>query len=38
MSVQERNAALKEIVKKIEYRRTTGGPVEIDLYPRFNSL
>ena len=36
MSVQERNEALKAIVKRMEYRRERGGPVEIDLYPRFN--
>lgn len=36
MSVPERNEALKAIVKRIEYRREKGGPVEIDLYPRFN--
>jgi hypothetical protein len=36
MSVPERNEALKAIVKRIEYRRERGGPVEIDLYPRFN--
>jgi chromosome segregation ATPase len=38
MSVQERNDLLKTIIKRIEYRRTPGGPVEIDLYPRLNSL
>ena len=38
MSVPERNEALKAIVKRIEYRRAKGGPVEIDLYPRFNEL
>ena len=38
MSVKERNDALKEIVRKIEYKKEGKGPIEIDLYPRFASL
>lgn len=38
MSAQEQNEALKAILRRIEYRRAKGGPVEIDLYPRFNAL
>ena len=34
MTNQERNDLLKEILSKIEYRKESGGPIEIDLYPR----
>lgn len=34
MSNQERNNLLKEILKKIEYKKAADGQIEIDLYPR----
>ena len=34
MSNAERNALLKEILVKIEYRKEPSGKIEIDLYPR----
>ena len=38
MSNQERNALLKEIVQKIEYRKTRQGSIEIDLYPHLPKM
>ena len=38
MSNQERNNLLKEIVQKIEYRKTRQGGIEIDLYPHLPKM
>lgn len=38
MTNSERNAILKEIVQKILYRKTKGGKIEIDLYPKIPRL
>ena len=35
MSISERNAVLKTILEKIEYRKGKDGNIEIDLYPKF---
>ena len=34
MSISERNAILKTILEKIEYRKGKNGNIEIDLYPK----
>ena len=34
MSISERNAVLKTILEKIEYRKGKDGNIEIDLYPK----
>lgn len=34
MSNEERNRLLREILKKIEYKKDVSGKIEIDLYPR----
>jgi len=38
MSNEERNALLKEILKKIEYKKEANGKIEIDLYPRLPKI
>ena len=38
MTNEERNALLKEIVQKIEYRKTRQGAIEIDLYPHLPKM
>ena len=38
MSNEERNSLLKEILKKIEYKKEANGKIEIDLYPRLPKL
>lgn len=38
MTNQERNALLKEILQRIEYRKGADGTIEIDLYPRLPHL
>lgn len=38
MTNDERNALLKEIVQKIEYRKTRQGAIEIDLYPHLPKM
>lgn len=38
MTNEERNALLKEIVQKIEYRKTRQGGIEIDLYPHLPKM
>ena len=38
MTNEERNALLKEILKKIEYKKEANGQIEIDLYPRLPKI
>ena len=38
MTNEERNALLKEIVQKIEYKKTRQGAIEIDLYPHLPKM
>ena len=38
MSNEERNALLKEILKKIVYKKEANGQIEIDLYPRLPKI
>ena len=38
MTNEERNALLKEILKKIEYKKEANGKIEIDLYPRLPKI
>ncbi len=38
MSNEERNSLLKEILKKIEYKKEANGQIEIDLYPRLPKI
>lgn len=38
MSNEERNALLKEILKKIGYKKEANGRIEIDLYPRLPQI
>ena len=38
MSNEERNNLLKQILKKIEYKKEAGGKIEIDLYPRLPKI
>lgn len=38
MTNEERNALLKEILKKIEYKKEANGQIEIDLYPRLPQI
>lgn len=38
MTNRERNELLKEILKRIEYRKGSDGRIEIDLYPRLPQL
>ena len=38
MTGQERNALLKAVLRKIEYRKGADGAIEIDLYPRLPHL
>lgn len=38
MSNEERNALLKEILKKIGYKKEANGQIEIDLYPRLPKI
>ena len=38
MTNEERNSLLKEILKKIEYKKEAGGQIEIDLYSRLPQI
>ena len=38
MTNEERNALLKEIVQKIEYKKTRQGAIEVDLYPHLPKM
>ena len=38
MTNEERNALLKEILKKIGYKKEANGQIEIDLYPRLPKI
>ena len=38
MSNEERNNLLKQILKKIEYKKEAGGKIEIDLYQRLPKI
>ena len=38
MTNEERNALLKEILNKIEYKKEANGQIEIDLYPRLPKI